>query len=128
MTSTDKMNLEELVERQKGAYASINASWRTIDSMVHAKVINQTTTTPPASPSDGDAYIIGNSVAPTGAWATYDHFYTYYSSNDAAWIIVQPWIGFIFMDLTDTSNLYVFTVAPIANNAEDGTIKKWGVS
>lgn len=42
---------------------------RFFDSMVQGSVINSTTTAPPTSPANGDAYLLLGS--PTGAWAAY---------------------------------------------------------
>jgi hypothetical protein len=52
-------------------------------------IVNQTTNTPPGSPSDGDAYIIGPS--PTGAWATHAAKIAIYESS--AWVIYTPYEG-----------------------------------
>lgn len=50
---------------------------------------NQTTNTPPGSPSDKVAYIIGPS--PTGAWSGHAFKIAYYIN--AAWLIVAPQVG-----------------------------------
>jgi hypothetical protein len=55
---------------------------------------NQTTNTPPGSPSDGVAYIIGPS--PTGAWS--GHALKYAEWRNAAWEIVTPQIGWEVYD------------------------------
>lgn len=49
-------------------------------------VANQTTDTPPGSPSDGDTYIIGSS--PSGDWA--GHAGKIAIAKDSAWLIVTP--------------------------------------
>jgi hypothetical protein len=51
-------------------------------------VENQTTNTPPGSPSDGDQYIIG--AAPTGAWAGNAGKIALWSALAATWKIIAP--------------------------------------
>ena len=54
-------------DNENGWGASMNAALRILDSLVQGAVTNRTTNAPPATPADGDLYIIG--PAPTGAWA-----------------------------------------------------------
>lgn len=57
-------------------------------------VVNQTTNTPPSSPSDGDAYIIGTS--PTGAWSGNARKIAIYEGS--AWVIYSPQPGWQVYD------------------------------
>ena len=52
-------------------------------------IINQTTNTPPGSPADGDAYIIGG--VPTGAWTGNALKVAIWET--AAWVIYTPYEG-----------------------------------
>ena len=47
---------------------AMNANLRVLDLAVMPRVLSRTLTTPPGSPTAGDAYIIASS--PTGAWAS----------------------------------------------------------
>jgi Protein of unknown function (DUF2793) len=58
------------------------------------QIENQTTNTPPLSPSDGVAYIIGPS--PTGAWA--GHALKFTEWRNSAWEIYAPQIGWKLYD------------------------------
>jgi hypothetical protein len=53
--------------------------------------INDTTTAPPASGPAGEQYIIG--AAATGAWAGHDKKIAWRPADDAAFVIVAPFIG-----------------------------------
>lgn len=46
--------------------AGLNLAINTIDALLQVRVISVGTNAPPASPTDGDRYIVG--TAPTGAW------------------------------------------------------------
>lgn len=60
----------------------------------HWVVVNQTTNTPPVTPSSGDAYIVGGS--PTGAWAGHTGKIAIYSGS--AWLIFAPVEGWTAYD------------------------------
>lgn len=51
---------------ENGWTAKLNAAFDALDVLVQATIINMSTATPPASPSNGDAYIVA--ASPTGAW------------------------------------------------------------
>jgi hypothetical protein len=57
-------------------------------------VVNQTTNTPPTSPTDGDAYIIGTS--PTGVWSGNARKIAIYETS--AWVIYTPQDGWMVFD------------------------------
>ena len=69
------------------------AAFRALDGMAMPNVLGYLTNTPPASPSNGDAYIIG--AAPTGAWAGQGGKVTRYSTVAAAWEFFQPKNGWM---------------------------------
>lgn len=53
---------------EDGWGSDMNANLRALDLLVQARVIDKDLSTPPASPTDGDAYIVG--ASPVGAWAS----------------------------------------------------------
>lgn len=62
-------------------------------------VVNQTTNTPPVSPSVGDTYIIGSS--PTGAWAGNPRKIAVYEAT-STWTIYTPRTGELARDVSAT--------------------------
>lgn len=64
-------------------------------------VINMTTTTPPGSPGDGDAYVVGTSA--TGAWVAQDGKVAIWDATEspAAWNFVAPTDGMSVWNLAD---------------------------
>jgi hypothetical protein len=64
-------------------------------------VENQTTNTPPVSPSDGVAYIIGPS--PTGVWTGHAFKVGYFINT--AWLIIPPEIGWGVYDKNITADV-----------------------
>ncbi len=70
----------------------------------HFTIENQTTNTPPGSPSEGVAYIVGPS--PTGAWAGHQGKIAHYLGS--AWQIYTPAEGWLAFDRT-LNALFHFT-------------------
>jgi hypothetical protein len=67
------------------------------------QIENQTTNTPPGSPSDGAAYIIGPS--PTGAWS--GHALKFVEWRNSAWEIYTPKVGWkVYNKQTDRDVVY----------------------
>ena len=69
------------------------AAFRALDGLVMPNVKGYLTNTPPASPADGDCYIIG--AAPTGAWAGKAGYVTRYSTVASAWEFYAPKNGWM---------------------------------
>lgn len=72
---------------------AMRAFQRGLDGLVMPNVKGYLTNTPPASPSEGDLYIIG--AAPTGAWAGNGGKVTRWSSLTAAWEFYAPKNGWM---------------------------------
>lgn len=80
--------------------SSLNQNFRLISILLQASVKSASITTPPASPVDGDAYIIP--VGATGAWATHEGKLTQYDESLNDWIYLDVKKGFsIFIDDVD---------------------------
>lgn len=74
----------------------INQALRFLDLFAAGIVKSQTVVTPPATPADGDAYIVG--VGGTGAWAGKDNqiarwWATTSGATTAAWEFIVPKVG-----------------------------------
>lgn len=69
MAVTNGPNIGVMVNGANGDahYAQFMAFLRAVDLFMMPTVKGYLTNTPPASPADGDTYIVG--AAPTGAWA-----------------------------------------------------------
>jgi hypothetical protein len=55
---------------------------RGMDALVMCAVANLSTTAPPGSPANGDAYVIA--TGGTGAWATHDHAIAVWTTDNPA--------------------------------------------
>ena len=69
------------------------AAFRSLDGLVMPNVLGYLTNTPPASPADGDCYIIG--PAPTGAWAGQGGKVARYSTIAGGWEFFTPKNGWM---------------------------------
>lgn len=103
--TTPKFSLSELTSAQASKFAIVNENLRKSEILIMPTVVDSSTSSPPASPSDGDAHIVGSS--PTGAWSTA-------SENDIAafinnaWTFFTPSEGWQVYDL-DIGSLRIFT-------------------
>jgi hypothetical protein len=86
---TARLKLPHLVSLQELNAVTWNEALEQIDALVDLHLLGQFVNTPPASPQDGDAYLIGG--APTGAWTGYA--YKIASCRDGAWRFYQPFNG-----------------------------------
>lgn len=95
MTKTFGPNLGLLENAATGEAhdAELRALLRGLDGLVMPNVKGYLTNTPPGSPTNGDAYIIG--AAPAGAWAGKGGYVTRYSTVAAAWEFYLPKNGWI---------------------------------
>ncbi len=68
-TSTHLL-LPYLLAAQAQKHVTVNEALRLLDGLVQLAVLDRHLTTPPASPADGDRYIVASGA--TGAWAGWD--------------------------------------------------------
>lgn len=123
MTTTPRIGIQRLVSGQASAEITLNDALNLLDTFAGLTVTNQTTTTPPSSPSEGDAYIVGASA--TGLWDGHDDKVAVWFSG---WVFVTPITGMVARDLsTDTELEYDGTgwatkpvVLPVLTNANRG--------
>lgn len=87
--STPRLRIPELVSLQEMNVATWNEALVQLDAFVDLYLLGQFVNTPPASPADGDAYLIGGT--PTGAWSGYA--YKIASCLDGAWNFYTPFNG-----------------------------------
>lgn len=79
MTTTPILGIPLVIAQQNQPEIPHNTALMLLQA-INMNVINSTTTTPPGSPSDGDAYIVAATA--TGAWAgREDHVAVFYGSS-----------------------------------------------
>jgi hypothetical protein len=109
---TPHLGLPLIAESQAGKADTHNLALAIADALIQLVVINETTTAPPGSPSDGDCYIIG--ATHTGDWAAYaQHDVAIYISG-TGWINRTPSEGWLAFNQT-TNVFRYFTGAAWAN-------------
>ena len=84
-TSTHLL-LPYLLAAQAQKHVTVNEALRLLDGLVQLAVLDRHLTAPPASPADGDRYIVASGA--TGAWAGWDLNVAYWV--DGAWLRLVP--------------------------------------
>jgi len=103
MSATARLSLPYIAPLQAQKQYSYNEAMAVLDQLVQPAVLSRTTTAPPASPDEGDAYIVGASA--TGVWSGKD-------GNLACWLNggwsyrapADGWLAYV----TDTAEFAVF--------------------
>lgn len=85
MTDTPHLALPYIEVGQSQKETTHNEALNRLDVLVQGAVINATTTAPPVSPAEGDAYIVAGSA--TGDWAGHDGEIAAYFSG---WVFLAP--------------------------------------
>lgn len=91
MSNTPLLKLPNLAAGQAQKHVTINESLRMLDALVQLAVLSRAVATPPATPAEGDRYII--SAGPTGAWASHGGLVAAY--QDGGWIYFTPRTGWM---------------------------------
>ncbi len=94
MTTTPNLQLPYLIAAQAQKHVTHNEALRALDAIVHLSVLDRDLTAPPASPADGDRYLVAASA--TGAWSGKSGSVAAF--QDGAWAFYQPragWIAFV---------------------------------
>lgn len=92
MTTTAKLGLTHLVNKQANAEVPLNTDLAILDSFAILRIIS-TTNTPPGSPAVGDTYIVG--AAGTGVWSGHNNQIATWTG---AWAFVTPKSGVFAYD------------------------------
>ena len=103
---TPRLKLAQLVSLQEANTVTWNEALAKLDALIDLCFLGQYSNDPPASPSDGDAYLIGGS--PSGAWSGYA--YKIAACLDGAWRFYAPFTGMKAYVLP-AGKLIVFTPA-----------------
>jgi hypothetical protein len=94
MTQTSRLRLPFLEAGQVSKELFHNESLRLVDIAVGAAVDGVGVNTPPASPADGQCFILG--AAPTGVWAGHARASAGYGAG--GWRFVEPVVGLTARD------------------------------
>jgi len=93
MTTSPNLSLVYLSASQAQKEVTHNEALNDLDALVQLSVASRTLTTPPATPAEGDSYIVG--AAATGAWAGHDLAVAAYYGG---WVFKTPkagWLAFV---------------------------------
>ena len=90
-TTTANLGITDIVEGQGGSDIRVNGNMRIIDTLLCGRVLDRDLTTPPGSPSEGDAYIV--LATGTGDWTGEDGKIAYYTGTE--WKFITPAEGFV---------------------------------
>ncbi len=101
MTDTPNLKLPYIAAAQAQKHVTHNEAIRALDAIVQLSVLDQDLATPPASPTDGDRYIVAASA--TGAWAGHETEIAAY--QDGAWMFYAPKEGWLAW-VADEDKLY----------------------
>ena len=99
MTNSPNLALPYLAAAQAQKHVTVNEAIDHLDGIVQLSVISSTLTTPPASPVEGDRYIVAASAA--GAWVGWDGSVAHFSGG--AWLRLIPGTGWIAWDQEATT-------------------------
>ena len=101
---TSNLALPNILAAQAQKHVTHNEALRLLDGIVQLGVTSRTRTAPPASPTDGDRYIVASGA--TGLWAGWDLNVAFWT--DGAWFRLVPRPGWTAWSGTDAS-LFVWT-------------------
>lgn len=94
MTTSPKLGFDFIAANQSQKHVTANEALLVLDVVSHVSVINMTTTSPPGSPSVGDAYIVASTGS--GAWVGLDGDLVFWDGT--TWIHVTTSAGFKIVD------------------------------
>jgi hypothetical protein len=99
MTTTPRLTLPYMVTGQAQKELTHSQGLNRLDALVQSVVQTVGSNTPPGSPAEGYAYIVG--PAPTGAWASQANNMAFYIG--AAWLFIPKFTGMRAYNLADTT-------------------------
>lgn len=103
MSTSPNLQLPFLDANQNQKHVTHNAALLILDALVNCNVLGMGVATPPASPGDGQCWIVGTGA--TGTWAGKDRQLAAW--QDGAWTFFAPKPGFTAF-AGDTGSLQVW--------------------
>jgi hypothetical protein len=117
---TTHLKLPYILASQAQKHVTHNEAIRLLDALVQMSAISRSESDPPASPNDGDRYIVASGG--TGAWAGWDLNVAYWV--DGAWMKLVPQLGWRAW-VVDEARLVIWTGAawePVEGIPESGAV------
>lgn len=111
--TTPRLNLSTIEANQAQKHVPVNDSLHLLDALVQTSVLSRSQTTPPGSPTNGDAYIVASGGA--GDWLGLDDALVVFDGS--AWAAFTPkpgWIAFVQDEDLAYRYLAGWAVLPIA--------------
>lgn len=99
MSDTPHLALPLVAAAQAQKHVTVNEALRSLDALVQLAVLDRGLASPPASPLDGQRWIVA--AAPTGAWA--GHAGEIAAWQDDAWVYHAPqagWVAYVLDEAT----------------------------
>lgn len=103
MSNTPVLNLPYLAAGQAQKHVTLNEGLRMLDALVQLAVVSRAVANPPATPAEGDRYIVP--ASPGGAWAL--HGGTIAAFQDGGWIYFTPRLGWLAW-IADEHGMFAF--------------------
>lgn len=91
MSNTPKLKIQELANSANQNLVVNSSAFSILDVLVDKTVKSRGVNTPPGSPADGDAYIVGSS--PTGLWSGKSAQIAYWRTSAGVWQFIVPLEG-----------------------------------
>jgi hypothetical protein len=104
MDATPNLELPMIMAAQAQKHVTHNEALRRLDVLVNTAILDRDLAAPPASPANGDCYIVASGA--TGAWA--GHAAAIAAWQDGAWAFYPPAAGFVVW-VADESALLVWS-------------------
>lgn len=120
--------MPEIAGSQNNKYVTHNDALRVLDALVQTAVEDKDLTTPPASPTDGNLYIVnadGGSPGATGDWAGHDEDIAQY--YDSAWNFFTPFEG-LKVWVKDEDAAYIYNGGWLTESSASGTLPTGGTA
>lgn len=103
MSNSTYLGLPFLEASQAQKHVTVNEALSRLDAQIHLTVLSRLLATPPATPTEGDRYLIA--ASPTGAWATQAGKLAL--RLEGGWVFVAPREGWR-MWVADEDQLLIF--------------------
>ncbi|MBN9309880.1 MAG: DUF2793 domain-containing protein [Devosia sp.] len=124
MTTSTHLKLPFILPAQAGKHVTHNEAIAALDTLAQLAVLDRDLAAPPASPAEGDRYIVA--AGPTGAWAGKAGQIAAW--DGAAWLFHAPEPGWIAY-LVDESGIVVWTgTAWQPTVGLDGKVPRLGIN
>lgn len=124
MSNTPKLKLVELTSTASQALVVNTGGYSILDVLVDKTVKSRGTNTPPSTPLDGDAYILGSS--PSGLWSGKGTQIAYWRDSAGVWQFIVPLTGWTLrvqddLDANGIPKQYGYTGSAWAAPADGGS-------